>query len=1410
VIEYLEEELAVRRGYKLPSTPPARPDDPQATAGKPGGVAMPEFWSAWGWELKPSAAMKANAPRAKTLASTVAGKRSTTQPVEVVFDKTPVESFNYNPDEKDSKAAARQSAILAEVIKAWCQVPPQGAQGQVRAKVASKSVDGRVEVMIEGAVDAGTYGKARAAALKYPQEFKTAIVSQLTGEAARSLDDKYRFALTQEVNRFRKKANQPSLDPSPVILAHPRLDLYADMDSAHAKEKIGCSSCHGGSGSETDFVLAGHTPKSVWVDAETGEPVFTTQLANPPSEKHGETMSSMLDVVWPEEAIIPEGVSKAHLAFDTHPAKNHGDAHAQPAHHEEAKRLKPFGSGLLDAPPHGTEARLDYVDPVTGQKRKAVTQLENWKKYEPESGLSFHGVEEFWETPMRTPEFLQANCARCHANITDIADEAPVLYEGRTLFAKMGCVNCHQMDSIPADDPKEPYSGDKKRVGPDLRNVNAKLSPAFINSWIWAPKSFRPSTLMPHFFMLENNSSDEEIRRTRLESRAITEYLLTTGNRYPQTGADGKPVEKDGKPVLGPWQPQAKVDPKLKGDVAQGQALFNTLGCMACHTNLADKDEEDVIRGERWILRDLIRTAGLPEEEAQKTYDGMTYNQKQWYVWERFGALTSSGTNKTYPPASDEEKTSPVPVPIFMNAGPELSGVGDKLTAGRTVEEAQTWLFDWIKNPRHYSSYTIMPNFRLSDQEAAHLTAYLLAQHRKNLDDKDNWKAELFAVDQPKLNELVAWFLRSAYSPQIADKKAVDPTEVRKIAEATLIAPSIMTETEGKAAVASMDLQKQQLVFLGKKLVTHYGCFNCHAINGMENVASPCANLSDWGQKQVNKLAYEFLDPHKVHELEHDNPTLAIPMANGLTAQATAVGLGFDQKKFAEPVSEAVHVGWPEVEHSRDAWIEQKLKNTRVYDRGRNLLEPARKTEGGKPIVDKDGYPVLELSDRGRPYDKLKMPTFYFNDRQVHALVTFVISNRNRLITPGLLAQTNNDRAKRLATGRQVVERYNCVNCHIVHQDLNTMDSNYPSIHQYFESVKKEDMSKFWLIGPPSLHGEGSRIQYSWLFNFLKHVEPIRPQVQPRMPSFALTDLEAEQIAAYFNATSQQESKWLAKHLEPVKKYIAGKEKEAEQLAKAKAATQPAGTAVASTSARNPNDPWPGDDWYRQPGLDMQVTELRKWGLLNRMPQMTASNLDERLTKGFDLDKIYRSLLFEGRFYAELSDAPYPLVDSPRPDIADEQFKKGETFFYTMECTKCHVLGDPKVVTTFKLAEPPKGPNLVNAYRRLQWRWVDHWVQQTNVILPVGSPMPPFFDGLPAWSLSGLPFEQDQPTLADLPPDKLAKVKDHMAKFGATAAEQKDLLLNFVYAAGVRNHTVYPPPSTQPGGAATQAAPKSK
>lgn len=57
---------------------------------------------------------------------------------------------------------------------------------------------------------------------------------------------------------------------------------------------------------------------------------------------------------------------------------------------------------------------------------------------------------------------------------------------------------------------------------------------------------------------------------------------------------------------------------------------------------------------------------------------------------------------------------------MFYDIAPDLSIIGSKVNA--------RWLYDWVKNPKHYNPKTRMPNLRLSDQEAADIVAYLMTR----------------------------------------------------------------------------------------------------------------------------------------------------------------------------------------------------------------------------------------------------------------------------------------------------------------------------------------------------------------------------------------------------------------------------------------------------------------------------------------------------------------------------------------------------------------------------------------------------------------------------------------------------------------------------------------------------------
>ncbi len=68
---------------------------------------------------------------------------------------------------------------------------------------------------------------------------------------------------------------------------------------------------------------------------------------------------------------------------------------------------------------------------------------------------------------------------------------------------------------------------------------------------------------------------------------------------------------------------------------------------------------------------------------------------------------------------------------------PELSKVGSKVNPD--------WLYDWVRNPRHYDPQTRMPNLRLTDQEAKNVVAYLMT-----LKDTTVERTPSFDLNDPK------------------------------------------------------------------------------------------------------------------------------------------------------------------------------------------------------------------------------------------------------------------------------------------------------------------------------------------------------------------------------------------------------------------------------------------------------------------------------------------------------------------------------------------------------------------------------------------------------------------------------------------------------------------------------------
>lgn len=96
---------------------------------------------------------------------------------------------------------------------------------------------------------------------------------------------------------------------------------------------------------------------------------------------------------------------------------------------------------------------------------------------------------------------------------------------------------------------------DEKKIGPNLKEIRAKLNPNWIPVWLTRPTDFRPTTKMPNFRLTDDQVKD------------ISAFI---------------------------WQNSLKdsIDKAGTGDATRGKDLFENRGCLACHSIGEGEDKE--------------------------------------------------------------------------------------------------------------------------------------------------------------------------------------------------------------------------------------------------------------------------------------------------------------------------------------------------------------------------------------------------------------------------------------------------------------------------------------------------------------------------------------------------------------------------------------------------------------------------------------------------------------------------------------------------------------------------------------------------------------------------------------------------------------------------------------------------
>ncbi|HMF14803.1 MAG TPA: c-type cytochrome, partial [Gemmataceae bacterium] len=961
--------------------------------------------------------------------------------------------------------------------------------------------------------------------------------------------------------------------------AHPRLETFVDPNSPHPVEKFGCTICHGGQGSATDFQNAAHLPNSahqaeLWEknhDWERGEfwdyPMLPARFVEASCLKCHHQVTDLIRYGSKEEApklLRGFGLIRENGCFGCHEIS--GQKSGRPVGPD--LRLEPNVLPLeaLTAAER-TVARNDPLNPP-GTYRKVGPSLyhvsektnEEWMRKWLRSPRGFRPdtkMPHFFGLSTNNHDYL-AREAPNQADFPDAEIYAAAYYLVRESKAYLEGKDRYRSDNLLRYNK---YRDDIKREA-ELRQQLAAADGLSKEE----KDKLQDEILGVALTDKKKKELDEVTNRLNFAGRYALLAKVLNGRMTPEQAAslpdllDILPqtlatlTDGEGNNVTEAYTAYVKTRP-AQGDpkrLDHGNRLFREKGCLACH------------------VHDAVKTAGKDE-------DGRT-------------------------------------LPAIENAtadfGPNLSRLTAKLgTAVGDKASAHRWLVQWIIDPKVHSPRTRMPITHLDVKEASDLADWLLAQPA-------DWEGtDVAAPTIDTLKELMAMNLVKFLPRATVDRLKKEGFSADEI--------TAMEKDRWEADELSLkEMSEDNLKwYVGKRAINRLGCFGCHAIPGFESAKPIGTPLNDWGKKDPERLAFENIEAF-VQDMESEGRIKAVPtMIDPKTGFGPVVEKG--QEAYEQLFLDLLK------HHKREGFLHQKLMEPRSFDYHRPLAYDDRlrmpqfrfaRGAAAKPIGDETPEQAEARSEA----------------QAREAVMTFVLGLVADPIHPQYVHRPSGDKLAE-AKGRQVLDTFNCAGCHQIRAGVYEFkrtdkmleklkefatginysdDYFFPDHNAWVGGAQPVDRIRMFGIGtkpeegqfsvflsqalrpedslppdksiragqavqelpaggpdvisafdpyggylpnllapylvqrgvdtwndldrarhglPPTLVREGERVQPEWLFRFLRHPSIVRPQFSRqgaiekgmmalRMPRFNMSDEDAQAIVNYFGAVDRTDN----------------------------------------------------------------------------------------------------------------------------------------------------------------------------------------------------------------------------------------------------------------------------------------------
>jgi cytochrome c2 len=583
---------------------------------------------------------------------------------------------------------------------------------------------------------------------------------------------------------------------------------------------------------------------------------------------------------------------------------------------------------------------------------------------------------------------------------------------------------------------------------------------------------------------------------------------------------------------------QGVVEVPQAASLNTGRQLIERYGCFGCHkikgwedlrkvgpdlTKITSKTSEDWII--RWIKEPksfrLTRMPQIWDIRPHETADQLKHNNVEANAVAAYIVANSETVNYPAPPPGDikagrllvegavekdgskpyggvgcmachrigddhrgidvvktaDGKSVPMAASSFRTHGPNLDGSGSKLNAG--------WLYAWVKNPKGYWHETKMPNLRLTDKEAADVTAYLMSLKNDEFMKRERPGTDAALRDKIILEE----YLENQFS-----------------------------KADAKAKLAAMD-EHARTLFLGEKTIGRYGCFGCHNIKGFEKTSPIGVELTEEGSKLVERLDFGFQHqiPHNlpawVHlkvmdpriydegkqETKRPEEWLRMPKFGLNDEEANAIVtavLSFSKEQVPLAAQKRLTADEVYVEKGRRLVRNLNCQGChQVGERGgalRTVVRDQLEQAGDDPIKSQALSPPIlynaeskigegarvhtawlhdflgDPSNKIRPWLSMRMPTFEFSEEDLNAITRYFAA-QDKVAYPYEPAVKND--AATIAAGKDLFDKWQCAKCHIVGGRLPNQDdpaNMAPDLFNVPHRLRAEWLVK-WLADPGSV-----------------------------------------------------------------------------------------------------------------------------------------------------------------------------------------------------------------------------------------------------------------------------------------------------------------------------------------------------